>query len=316
MLSITTTESAPSPAQRRAARALSVALTHPAAVYLASVAEGSRYTLTQSVRQAASFFGSTAAILEWTSLTYAHVSALRSYLSDTYAPATGNKVLCAVRGVLKHAVRLGLMDRMAMQAAIDVPPIRGHREQPGRSLALAETEAMVRACDTRGVVGIRDRALLALTCGAGLRRIDAATLNVESLRPDGDLLVRGKGNKERLVPLGEPVRRALDAWIAARGSPFGPLFVRITRGGKVSSERLTPDGITYALHELRDAAGLAHFTPHDLRRTFIGDMFDAGVDVRTIQEIVGHTCADTTARYDRRPQRVRRAAVARLTFPF
>ncbi len=107
-------------------------------------------------------------------------------------------------------------------------------------------------------------------------------------------------------------REALEDWLAVRGESAEPLFVRIRRGGHLGSERLT-DQAVYHIQATRAAeAGVACFSPHDLRRTFAGDLLDAGVDLATVQSLMGHSNANTAARYERRSERAKRDGVRLL----
>src|SRR5258708_5268464 len=272
--------------RRGAGGMLGARLDPPAAVYVASLSTwSSRSTLIDALKRAARFFGSSPGEIDWASLRFAHLSALRAHLIESVAPATGNKVLSAVRGVLRYAARLDLMPHEAMSKACDVESIRGHREPKGRALAPEEIAGMVAACAGRGLAGDRDRALLGLLFGAGLRRAEAMLLDVGAVSTD-ELRVRGKGNKERLVPVPASVRRAVELWESVRGVPIGaPLFVRFTKGRPTSS-RLSPSGLYIVMQRLGARAGLAHFSPHDLRRTYIGELFDTGADIKTIQDLV------------------------------
>jgi integrase/recombinase XerD len=87
----------------------------------------------------------------------------------------------------------------------------------------------------------------------------------------------------------------------------GPLFTRILKGGRITAERLSDQGVYHILDIRRQQANMASFTPHDLRRTFAGDLLDAGVDLSTVQKLMGHANANTTSGYDRRgaPKRAR-----------
>ena len=104
--------------------------------------------------------------------------------------------------------------------------------------------------------------------------------------------------------------------LLVRGDRAGPLFVRILKGGKLTSARLTPQAIYHIQHARARAAGVATFSPHDLRRTYAGDLLDAGVDLATVQKLMGHSDANTTARYDRRGERAKRQAARLLHVPY
>ena len=146
-------------------------------------------------------------------------------------------------------------------------------------------------------VGQRDAALLCLLYGAGLRVSEALQLDVENLPlgQDQALRIRGKGNKERQVPLLPVVRQTLDDYM--RAAPFGfapqdPVF-RGKRGGRLSARQaqMTVAG-------LRQALGLADtVTPHALRHSFASHLLAAGGDLRTIQELLGHSQLSSTQIY-------------------
>jgi site-specific recombinase XerD len=100
------------------------------------------------------------------------------------------------------------------------------------------------------------------------------------------------------------------------GDGQSPLFTRITKGGQIRQERLTGQGIYHILDTRRQQANMAPFTPHDLQRTFAGDLLDAGIDLSTVQKLMGHANANTTAGYDRRGERAKRDAVRKLHVPY
>ncbi|MBS4074058.1 tyrosine recombinase XerC [Ameyamaea chiangmaiensis] len=141
----------------------------------------------------------------------------------------------------------------------------------------------------------RDYALFVLLYGTGLRISEALALNVGDVeRLPASLRVRGKGGKERVVPLVPAVNEALRAWRVAHPDPASdaPLFVG-TRGG-----RLQPAIAQRAMRTWRAMAGLPdHATPHALRHSFATHLMEAGADLRSIQELLGHASLSTTQRY-------------------
>ena len=130
------------------------------------------------------------------------------------------------------------------------------------------------------------------------------------------LRVRGKGNKERLVYLVSGAKAALHDWLAVRSVASGPLFYRILKGGSLVPGRLTTQAIYVILKKRAVEAGVADFSPHDLRRTFVGDLLQEGVDIVTVQKMAGHANVQTTSRYDRRPETAKRQAAAKLHVPY
>ena len=164
-----------------------------------------------------------------------------------------------------------------------------------------------------------DRALLAVLYGAGLRRSEVVQLDLGDYDPlHKTLRVLGKGNKERAVPLSSGVVALLEAWLACRTGAAGRLFLPLSRGGRVlfDTARGEPRGLTgqavlVIVRKLAVRAGVVPFSPHDTRRTFISELLDAGADVSTVQQLVGHANVNTPVRYDRRGERAQRRAVER-----
>lgn len=299
---------------------------HPALVYLARLAPGSRRTMRQALDAIAHVItrGQADAVsLPWECLGYAHTAAIRAVLAERHAPATANKMLAALRGTLKEAWRLGLMDAETYRRAADVGSVRGSTVPKGRSLAPGEIRALFTTCahDPKPC-GIRDAALVAVLYGGGLRRAEVVALEVRNYDPaQGDLVVRGKGRKERRVYLQPAARAALDAWLELRtaglsGVTSGALFLPMTKSGRITLRRLTEQAIWAILEKRRVMAGIAPFSPHDVRRTFIGDLLDAGADISSVQQLAGHANVQTTARYDRRGEWVRREAAELLHVPY
>ena len=256
----------------------------------------------------------------WGEVRYQHTAAVRSGLSKKYAPATCNKILSALRGVLKEAWRLGYMTAEDLARAVDLPPVKGETLPAGRALAAGELRALFDDCARDGVGGLRDAAVLALLYGAGLRRSEVVNLNVEDFDVDtGVVSVRhGKGNKARLVYATNGGRAALTAWVAARGDAPGALFCSVLKNGTVDStaHALSTQAVYATLRKRAMAAGVKAFSPHDLRRTFIGDLLDAGADIATVQKMAGHANVTTTARYDRRGESAKARAAELLHVPF
>ncbi len=294
---------------------------HPAAVYLSRLDAGSRRTMREALDLIAGVLTDDereAATLDWAQLRYQHTAAIRALLAERYAPATVNKQLAALRGVLKEAWRLGQMDAVDYHRAVDLPGVRGETLPAGRALTPGEIAGLLGICTDGSVAGARDAALIATLYGAGLRRSEAVALDRADYEPgEGGLAVRsGKGRKARMTYLPPGGVAAMEDWLGLRGEIAGPLFVRIRRGGHVSAERLSAQSILDILRVRATSAGVAAFSPHDLRRTFMSDLLDAGVDIATVQRLAGHANVQTTSRYDRRGEAVKRKAAAALHIPY
>ncbi len=144
--------------------------------------------------------------------------------------------------------------------------------------------------------GLRDRAVMILLYGSGLRISEALNLNVGQIKKDQKaLIVKGKGNKERVVPILPAEFEAIEAYLKI--VPYGlkegdPLFVG-ARG-----ERLTARIIQRQMQKIRAYMGLSEsVTPHALRHSFATQLLDVGCDLRSIQELLGHESLSTTERY-------------------
>jgi site-specific recombinase XerD len=199
-----------------------------------------------------------------------------------YAPATANKHLAALRGTLKAAWRLGLMETDGYLRAVDLRPISDSRLPAGRNVARSELVSLLASCrDDDRPAGVRDAAVIGLAYLSGARRAELVALQVADVDTEpAAIRVVGKGGKQRLVPLSPTVGPLLEAWLDVRGDGPGPLLCRIDRTGNLRPGRmLTGEAIRQILSRRSLAAGLAAVSPHDLRRTYAGDLLDAGADL-------------------------------------
>ena len=292
---------------------------HPVRVYLASLAPGSRRTMRHALDVVAGLLvpGSTAVALPWSEVGYQHVAAVRARLAETYAPTTANKVLAALKGVVRQAFALGLTGAEQHARILAVKPVKGSRVMKGRAISQAELTDLFGTCDVTTPAGARDAALLGVAYGAGLRRSEVVGLDLADCdRRTGTIVIRGKGNKERTAFVTNGSRNALDTWLALRGDDPGPLFFPVNKAGRIERRRMTDQAVYMILRRLAQKSRVAAFSPHDLRRTFIGDLLDAGADIATVQALAAHASVTTTARYDRRGERTTRRAAELLHIPF
>lgn len=304
---------------------------NPALVYLASVSESSRRPITQSLNVIAGILGVdpvvseagkevTYLVVPWGEVRYSVSQAIRQRLGDLPSAATANRHLSALRGVLKEAWRLGYMSAEDYQRAVDLKPIKGQKVaqgEAGRHLASGEIKALLDACYDDTAAGLRDAAIIALGYGCGLRRSELASLTLENYDHDQQSLtiIAGKGNKDRVAYLPAGAASALGAWLAVRGATPGAMFLSIRRGDHIQAAGVTDQAVYNILASRAQIAGIKRFTPHDLRRTFAGDLLDAGEDISTVQKMMGHSSANTTAGYDRRDAKAKKRAASKLHVP-
>jgi site-specific recombinase XerD len=260
----------------------------------------------------------------WSALRYSHTSAIRAWLSERASSATATRDLSALRGILRECWRLGILPGDDYRRAVDLAPIRGAALPRGRALDSGELRALFASCasDSARPRGARDACTLALLYGCGLRRAEAVALDLADVDPESGTVTvrRGKGRRARLAYLPAGGRAALAAWLAFRGADPGPLLHPLRKGGgatAIERRRLSPQALAGLLKRVARAARLATpASPHDLRRSFVSDLLDAGADLSAAQQLAGHSSPATTARYDRRGERAKQRAAELLHVPF
>jgi site-specific recombinase XerD len=293
---------------------------NPAAVYVASLpAETGKRTQAQALRVIAGTMGADINTLNWSALRYQHTAAIRARVATGYSPASANKFLSALRQVLKQSWLLGQMSVEDYQRAANLKPVTGETLPAGRELTTGEILALMTTCQADTTpAGTRDAAIIGLMYSAGLRRDEVVNLSLASYDPEtGQLILTGKRNKQRTAYLINGAAAAMADWLKIRGREDDALFVSINKGGRLdSSKPMTSQAIYNLLDKRGKQAGIKHFSPHDLRRTFISHLLEAGADIATVSKMAGHANVGTTARYDRRPEEAKRKAAGLLHVPY
>lgn len=215
------------------------------------------------------------------------------------AASSAARTLVAVRGFHRF---LAVEGQVTADPAGDVAPPRA----PSRLPKAIPVESVVRLLDAASVgdtpTSLRDRALFEVLYGVGARISEAVGLDIDDLDLDpahAEARLRGKGDKERHVPVGGYAREAVDAYLvrarpvlAAQGHGTPALFLG-ARGGRLSRQAAWA-----ALQAAADRAGLGgHVSPHTLRHSFATHLLDGGADVRVVQELLGHASVTTTQIY-------------------
>jgi integrase/recombinase XerC len=223
--------------------------------------------------------------------------ALRSYLASfhrTHKASTRNRRLAALRAFFRFRVKSGAR---ATDPSEGLPSLKQERRVPA-PLDAEECERLVEGEDPERAphLAARDRALFELLYGTGLRVGELAGLRVRDWDRDRhELRVRGKGAKERIVPVPAAAREALGEWLALRereGLLAQPMFTN-ARGGALSDR-----GVRVILRRRMLVTGIARpASPHTLRHSYATHLLDADVDLRAIQELLGHERLSTTQRY-------------------
>lgn len=294
---------------------------NPAAAYLAGLSATGRRTMAQALNTIAQRLGYDDALaMPWHALRYEHVEAIKTWLLESgRKPATVNKYLAALRGVLRAAWLMGLIGAEDYRRAAAVKSVRASTLPAGRELSKGEIAALMAACTSDdSPAGVRDAAIIGVMYVGGLRRSEVVALTVDDVDIDaGRITVRaGKGRKERTVYLTNGALDALRDWLAVRGDTPGALFVPVLKNGVLQYRRLTTQAVYNMLRKRAAQAGVKAFSPHDVRRTFVSHLLAAGADIAIVARLAGHASVTTTARYDRRPEEAKARAAQLLHLPY
>lgn len=309
---------------------------NPALVYVASLpSPHSRRNAARHLNHIAGLLGQPDAIaMNWGAVEYQHVALVRTQLMSQYSPKSVNVMLSALRGVLKETWRLGYMTAEQYQRTIDVKNVKGETLPAGRDIKTGEFLALSQVCyEDESAAGVRDSAIIGILYTCGIRRAELVGLQVSDFEPEtGQIkVIEGKGQKDRTVYASNGALEALNDWLAVRGMERGALFLPIAKGGRIVRNDtarnklfetdnviagMTSQAVYNMLKKRAKQANVSDFSPHDFRRTFVGDMLDRGVDIATVQKIAGHADPATTSRYDRRPEAVKQAAAGKLHYPY
>ena len=217
------------------------------------------------------------------------------------APSSINLRLAAIRKLASEAADSGLLaaDQASAIARVKGAGRRGVRV--GNWLTREQAQALLDAPDAETVKGKRDRAVLALLIGCGLRRSEIAALRAAGIEQrDGRWVIvdlKGKGNRLRTVPVPAWVKTAIDEWTAAAVIREGKLFRSLNKGGAVWGDGFTEKVVWWIVQEYARAIGVERLAPHDLRRTCAKLCRAAGGDLEQIQFLLGHASIQTTERY-------------------
>lgn len=278
---------------------------NPAQLYIASLnTRQSRQTGVEAMKRLLKVFGHQDAdwwTFPWWKMTAQETTIAREALLQAYRPSTVRLTICAMRQILMQCYRLELMSAEAYQRAILLPKIKAKSAPAGRMLDPDEIRCLDAHINTLGGdYGAMVAAVFALGLGGGLRREELATVRVDTLADDGlSILFVGKGSIERDQPLPTWASVCVRRWLAVRGErSSGTMFLR-TQGRFLKDREPSVWSIWSLIVDTGKAAGVADFTPHDLRRTFASQMLDLG-DLPLTQQAMAHESSATTARYDRR----------------
>ena len=226
--------------------------------------------------------------------THLHLRGFLGVQAATHSATTRARRLAAIKSFYKFLVRRKIIE-VSPARRVKAPKLP---QRLPRAIPVDETFALMEAPTDQTPLGLRDRAMLELAYGCGLRVSELCGLDLRSVdRASRIVRVLGKGNKERLVPVNETALEALDAWLqqrplVAKEKATPALFLNY-RGGRLTARSTARHLVKHAL-----AAGLdRRVTPHQLRHSFATHLLAGGADIRSIQELLGHASLSTTQRY-------------------
>ena len=218
--------------------------------------------------------------------------------------ASAARKLIAVRGLHAHLLATGA----TTSNPADLLPTPKRDSKLPRVLGRDEVASLLDRIPAGGPLEVRDRAIFELAYSSGLRAQEIVSLDLGDTDFDSETVrVTGKGNKTRVLPVGEPAQRALQRYLEAARHALGPARAEqalfISRRGR----RLSPSDVRRRLEKwVREAAVAGRISPHTLRHSFATHLLEGGADLRSIQELLGHASVSTTQVYTRvEPSRLR-----------
>jgi len=209
--------------------------------------------------------------------------------------------MSAIRKLAGEAADNGLIAPELAAGIARVKSVKSTGVRVGNWLTLRQAQALLSAPDIATVKGLRDRAIIAVLLGCGLRRSEVAALTLTHVQQrDGRWCIvdlKGKHGRVRTMPMPTWVKVAMDVWISAAGVRSGQVFRPVSRADRVAGERLGEKVVWQMLQEYAQAIGTPGIAPHDLRRTFAKLCRAAGGELEQIQFLLGHASVQTTERY-------------------
>ena len=235
---------------------------------------------------------------------------VRRYIAELRESGMGtasiNQRLSAIRTLVRELADNEALDPSLAQGIVSIKGIQQRGERLGKWLNREQAQQLLNAPDMRTTKGKRDRAILAVLLGCGLRREELVSLTMAHLQQrEGRWIVAdliGKRNKRRSVPMPGWAKAAVDEWLAlpenrALHHESLPLFRPVNKAGRIGREPISTQGIHKVVRAYAQELGLGNLAPHDLRRTFAKLAHKGGAPVDQIGLSLGHDSIETTQRY-------------------
>jgi site-specific recombinase XerD len=238
-------------------------------------------------------------------ITYDRVIRYRNHLQESGKTAQNiNQVLAAIRYYLRELVKHRELPSETAEAICAIKGLTVKGKKTGNWLTLVEAQSLINSPDTSTPLGVRDRAILGLLIGAGLRRSECANLKFAQIeKREGRWIladVTGKHGRIRTIPIADWVKALLDVWFAAAEISTGPAFRAVSWSEKkfwVKPDSLAPTTIHNVVQRYGWNIDRPRIAPHDMRRTFARLAYDGKSPVAQIQLVLGHASQVTTESY-------------------
>ena len=214
--------------------------------------------------------------------------------------STINQRMSAIRKLAQEAADNGLVDQTIANGVARVGGVKSLGVRAGNWLTKGQAQALINTPDITTLKGLKDRAILAVMLGAGLRRSEVAELTFDHIQQrDGRWVIVdivGKGNRVRTVPIPSWTKAAIDEWAQAAGIRQGNIFLPVHKGGWINGNSMTPQAIRNTVSQYAQMLGF-DTAAHDLRRTYAKLAHRGGSPLEQIQLSLGHASIKTTEKY-------------------
>ncbi len=290
----------------------------PCAVYLQRLAASGRRSMAAQLKQVAIRLNWTQDVYEcaFHTLNYAQIESIKiAMVGEGKSFNTINHLLSAIKCINREAFIMGLINEQAYSKIQAIKRVSGTKrkfEPPPQAEVKKLLSAIALETDP---IAIRNAAIFAVLCGAGLRRSEVSNLLVEHFSSEQAtlLVVKGKGNKDRQQPLADWVVNAINKWLLVRSNAKGYLFFGM--GNQITPHQgLSPNTIYWTVRKYTKTILDTLYAPHDFRRVYITQLLKQNVDLVTVCKLAGHASVATTQVYDYRDSEVARVAAQNLSF--
>ena len=226
-----------------------------------------------------------------------YIDSLSKYANNTnLKPSTINRIISSIKGFHKYLI---IQNILKNNPSKNIKSLKTSSKLPS-TLSIEDIDTLLNTINMKSLNGIRDKSMIHLLYSSGLRATELTSLNLSSIFLDDDLIrVVGKGNKERIVPIGEKAKKHLMLYLnqsrpsyANKGNSKGILYL------SNRCKALSRKTLWNIIKKYTDISGLnKNITPHTFRHSFASHLLEGGADLRIVQELLGHSSISTTQIY-------------------